>query len=43
MYMAYQDGAFDKVRRKGGSVVKGRLQVLLGVTFMGLGLGRLVL
>ena len=43
LYMAYQDGAFDKVRRKGGSIVTGRMQVLLGVTFLGLGLGRLVI
>ena len=43
LYMAYQDGAFDKVRRKGGSIVAGRMQVLLGVTFLGLGLGRLVI
>jgi hypothetical protein len=42
LYMAYQDGAFDKVRRKGGSIIGSRLQVLLGVGFLGLGLGRLV-
>jgi hypothetical protein len=42
LYLAHQDGAFSKIRRKGGSVVGSRLQVILGVTFLGLGLGRLV-
>jgi hypothetical protein len=43
LYLAYQDGVFDKVRRKGGSIVGGRLQVLLGLGFLGAGLGRLVI
>lgn len=42
LYLAHQDGAFSKIRRKGGSVVGSRLQVILGVTFLGLGLGRMV-
>jgi hypothetical protein len=42
LYLAHQDGAFSKIRRKGGSIVGSRLQVVLGVTFIGLGLGRLV-
>ena len=43
LYLAYQDGVFDKVRRKGRSIVGGRLQVLLGLGFLGAGLGRLVI
>ncbi|KAL7419379.1 Mitochondrial inner membrane organizing system component [Cryptotrichosporon argae] len=43
LYTAAQQGAFARVRPRGAPLAAGKVTAALGVVFLGLGVGRLVL